>query len=79
MVECKVTNGVSYGYSFVASDTSDVEIAFVGNAGEVLKDLAIVASNATFSVDADTGVVTVTPASAARVDIIAQRAYPIAE
>ena len=48
MVEIKVTNGISFGYSFTADSTSDVEVAFVGNAGEVLKDLAIVSSNATF-------------------------------
>lgn len=79
MVEIKVTNGISFGYTFVAESTSDVEVAFVGNASEVLKDVAIVASNATFAVDADTGVVTVTPTATGRVDLIAQRAYPIAE
>lgn len=79
MVEIKVTNGISFGYTFVASDTSDVEVSFVGNSGEVLKDLAIVASNASFVVDSDTGVVTVTPTSASRVDLIAQKAYPVAE
>ena len=79
MVEIKVNNGISFGYTFVAESTSDVEVAFVGNASEVLKDVAIVASNATFAVDADTGVVTVTPTATGRVDLIAQRAYPIAE
>ena len=78
MVNVKCSNGVSYGYTFTPEDTSDVELAFVGNADEIIKDLAIVASNATFVVDADTGVVTVTPTSASRVDLVAQRAYPLA-
>ena len=78
MVEIKVTNGISFGYTFNADSTSDVEVAFVGNSGEILKDLAIVASNATFTVDADTGVVTVTPTATGRVDLIAQKAYPLA-
>ena len=50
----KVTNGVSYGYhasDLSASDT--VEIKFVGNAGQTLTDLAVVCSNATYTVDAD--------------------------
>lgn len=76
MVEIKATNGISFGYTFDVDSTSNVEVAFVGNSGEVLKDLAIVASNATFTVDATTGVVTVTPTANGRVDLIAQKAYP---
>ena len=75
MVNVKVTNGISFGYTFDADNTSNVEVAFVGNGGEIIKDLAIVASNATFTVDADTGVVTVTPTANGRVDLIAQKAY----
>ena len=76
MVNVKCCNGVSYGYTFTPKDTNSVELAFVGNAVEILKDLAIVANNATFVVNADTGIVTVTPTSIARVDLVAQRAYP---
>ena len=76
MVECKVTNGISFGYTFNADSTSDVKVAFVGNSGEILKDLAIVASNDKFTVDSSTGVVTVTPTANGRVDLIAQKAYP---
>ena len=76
MVNVKCSNGVSYGYTFTPENTNNVELAFVGNAGEILKDLAIVANNATFVVNADTGIVTVTPTSIARVDLVAQRAYP---
>ena len=81
MVNVKVTNGVSFGYTFESDTTpSDVELAFVGNGGEILKDLAIVVSGGTFVVDSDTGVVTVSPTTASsRVDVIAQRAYPVAE
>ena len=76
MVNVKCSNAVSYGYTFTPENTNSVELAFVGNAGEILKDLAIVANNATFVVNADTGIVTVTPTSIARVDLVAQRAYP---
>lgn len=76
MIEVKVTNGISFGWTKTVEDTSDIELAFVGNAGEVLKDVAIVVSGGTFTVNSDTGVVTVTPASAGRIDVIAQRAYP---
>lgn len=76
MVNVKCSNGVSYGYTFTPENTNSVELAFVGNAGEILKDLAIVANNATFVVNANTGVVTVTPTSTSRVDLVAQRAYP---
>lgn len=76
MINVKCSNAVSYGYTFTPENTNSVELAFVGNAGEILKDLAIVANNATFVVNADTGIVTVTPTSIARVDLVAQRAYP---
>ena len=76
MVNVNCSNGVSYGYTFTPENTNSVELAFVGNAGEILKDLAIVANNATFVVNANTGVVTVTPTSTSRVDLVAQRAYP---
>ncbi len=76
MVNVKCSNAVSYGYTFTPENTNSVELAFVGNAGEILKDLAIVANNATFVVNANTGIVTVTPTSTSRVDLVAQRAYP---
>ena len=76
MINVKCSNAVSYGYTFTPENTNSVELAFVGNAGEILKDLAIVANNATFVVNADTGIVTVTPTSTSRVDLVAQRAYP---
>ena len=76
MINVKCSNGVSYGYTFTPENTNNVELAFVGNAGEILKDLAIVANNATFVVNADTGIGTVTPTSIARGDLVAQRAYP---
>ena len=80
MVLAKVTNGVSYGYhasDLSASDT--VEIKFVGNAGQTLTDLAIVCSNATYTVDADTNVYTFTVTADGSLDVIAQPSYGVEE
>lgn len=77
MINVKVTNFQNFAYTFVAEDTSDVEIKFVNNAGNVVDGLSVVANNATFT-ESD-GVYTFTPASAGRVDILAVKAYPTAE
>lgn len=77
MVNVKVTNFQNFAYTFVAKDTSNVEIKFVNNAGNVVDGLSVVANNATFT-ESD-GVYTFTPTSAGRVDILAVKAYPTAE
>ena len=61
MVLAKVVNGVSYGFhkdDLSASDT--VEVKFVGNAGQTLTDLAVVSSNATYTVTDGVDTFTVT-------------------
>lgn len=80
MILAKVTNGVSYGYhadDLSASDT--VDIKFVGNAGQTLKNLAVVCSNATYTVDVDTNVYTFTVTSSGALDVIAQPSYGVEE
>ncbi len=77
MVNVKVTNFQNFAYTFVAEDTSDVEIQFVNNAGNPVEGLSVVANNATFT-ETD-NVYTFTPSSAGRVDILAVKAYPTAE
>lgn len=77
MVLAKVVNGVSYGFhkdDLSASDT--VEVKFVGNAGQTLTNLAVVCSNATYTVDAD-GVYTFTVTASGALDVIAQPSYGI--
>ena len=76
MVECKVVNGVSYGFhkdDLSASDT--VELKFVGNAGQTLTDLAVVCSNATYTVT--DGVYTFTVTADGALDVIAQPSYGV--
>ena len=76
MVECKVVNGVSYGFhkdDLSASDT--VKVKFVGNAGQTLTNLAVVCSNATYTV-AD-GVYTFTVTKEGALDVIAQPSYGV--
>ena len=76
MVECKVVNGVSYGFhkdDLNASDT--VELKFVGNAGQTLTDLAVVCSNATYTVT--DGVYTFTVTADGALDVIAQPSYGV--
>lgn len=76
MVLAKVVNGVSYGFhkdDLSASDT--VEVKFVGNAGQTLTDLAVVCSNATYTV-AD-GVYTFTVTADGALDVIAQPSYGV--
>lgn len=77
MVECKVVNGVSYGLhkdDLSASDT--VEVKFVGNAGQTLTNLAVVCSNATYTVDAN-GVYTFTITANGALDVVAQPSYSV--
>lgn len=76
MVLAKVTNGVSYGFhkdDLNASDT--VDIKFVGNAGQTLTNLAVVCSNATYTVS--NGVYTFTVTANGALDVIAQPSYGI--
>lgn len=76
MVECKVVNGVSYGFhkdDLSASDT--VEVKFVGNAGQTLTNLAVVCSNATYTVNE--GVYTFTVTKEGALDVIAQPSYGV--
>jgi hypothetical protein len=76
MVECKVVNGVSYGFhkdDLSASDT--VEVKFVGNAGQTLTNLAVVCSNATYTVT--DGVYTFTVTADGALDVIAQPSYSV--
>jgi hypothetical protein len=76
MVLAKVVNGVSYGFhkdDLSASDT--VEVKFVGNAGQTLTDLAVVCSNATYTVT--DGVYTFTVSADGALDVIAQPAYSV--
>lgn len=76
MVLAKVVNGVSYGFhkdDLSASDT--VEVKFVGNAGQTLTDLAVVCSNATYTVT--DGVYTFTVTADGALDVIAQPSYGI--
>ena len=76
MVECKVVNGVSYGFhkdDLSASDT--VKVKFVGNAGQTLTNLAVVCSNATYTVNE--GVYTFTVTKEGALDVIAQPSYGI--
>ena len=77
MVLAKVVNGVSYGFHKADVSASDeITLKFVGNAGQTLTDLAVVCSNATYSVDSD-GVYTFTVTSAGALDVIAQPSYGI--
>jgi hypothetical protein len=76
MVLAKVVNGVSYGFhkdDLSASDT--VEVKFVGNAGQTLTDLAVVCSNATYTVT--DGVYTFTVTADGALDVIAQPSYGV--
>jgi hypothetical protein len=76
MVLAKVVNGVSYGFhkdDLSASDT--VEVKFVGNAGQTLTDLAVVCSNATYTVS--DGVYTFTVTADGALDVIAQPSYGV--
>lgn len=76
MVLAKVVNGVSYGFhkdDLSASDT--VEVKFVGNAGQTLTDLAVVCSNATYTVT--NGVYTFTVTADGALDVIAQPSYGV--
>lgn len=76
MVLAKVVNGVSYGFhkdDLSASDT--VEVKFVGNAGQTLTDLAVVCSNATYTVT--DGVYTFTVTADGALDVIAQPSYSV--
>ena len=76
MVLAKVVNGVSYGFhkdDLSASDT--VKVKFVGNAGQTLTNLAVVCSNATYTV-AD-GVYTFTVTKEGALDVIAQPSYGV--
>ena len=76
MVECKVVNGVAYGFhkdDLSASDT--VEVKFVGNAGQTLTNLAVVCSNATYTVV--DGVYTFTVTADGALDVIAQPSYGV--
>lgn len=76
MVLAKVVNGVSYGFhkdDLSASDT--VEVKFVGNAGQTLTDLAVVCSNATYTVS--DGVYTFTVTANGALDVIAQPSYGV--
>lgn len=74
MVKAQLTNGVSWGFTFDAEDTSDTrEVEFVGVTGnKVDYPMAVVCTNATFT--EDDGVYTITPSASGRVDIVAQRA-----
>ena len=77
MVLAKVVNGVSYGYHKADVSASDtIELKFVGNAGQTLTDLAVICSNATYTVDAD-GVFTFTVTANGTFDVIAQPSYGI--
>ena len=76
MVLAKVVNGVSYGFhkdDLSASDT--VEVKFVGNAGQTLTNLAVVCSNATYTVT--DGVYTFTVTADGALDVIAQPSYGV--
>lgn len=76
MVLAKVVNGVSYGFhkdGLSASDT--VEVKFVGNAGQTLTDLAVVCSNATYTVT--NGVYTFNVTADGALDVIAQPSYGV--
>lgn len=76
MVLAKVVNGVSYGFhkdDLSASDT--VEVKFVGNAGQTLTNLAVVCSNATYTVT--DGVYTFTVTADGALDVIAQPSYSV--
>ena len=76
MVECKVVNGVSYGFhkdNLSASDT--VKVKFVGNAGQTVTNFAVVCSNATYTV-AD-GVYTFTVTAEGALDVVAQPSYGV--
>ena len=77
MVLAKVVNGVSYGYHKADVSASDtIELKFVGNAGQTLTDLAVICSNATYTVDAN-GVFTFTVTANGVFDVIAQPSYGI--
>ena len=76
MVECKVVNGVSYGFhkdNLSASDT--VKVKFVGNAGQTVTNLAVVCSNATYTVS--DGVYTFTVTAEGALDVVAQPSYGV--
>lgn len=74
MINAQLTNGVSWGFTYTASATTDTkEIQFVGVTGfPVDYPMAVVCTNATVS--ESNGVYTITPSASGRVDIIAQRA-----
>ena len=76
MVECKVVNGVSYGFHKDNLNTSDtVKVKFVGNAGQTLTNLAVVCSKATYTVNE--GVYTFTVIKEGALDVIAQPSYGV--
>lgn len=78
MVLAKVINGVSYGFHKANVKADDeIELKFVGNAGQTLTDLAVICSNATYTVT--NGVYTFTVTADGDFDVIAQPSYGIEE
>ena len=76
MVLAKVVNGVSYGFHKADVSASDeITLKFVGNAGQTLTDLAVVCSNATYTVT--DGVYTFTVTADGALDVIAQPSYGV--
>jgi hypothetical protein len=76
MVLAKVINGVSYGFHKANVEKDDeIELKFVGNAGQTLTDLAVVCSNATYTVT--DGVYTFTITADGALDVIAQPSYGV--
>lgn len=76
-MKCKLTNGVSFGFTYDAEDTDDTrEVTFVGASDTpVAYDLAVVCNNATVEKNGD--VYTITPLAEGRVDVVAQRSVEL--